>query len=307
MGDTSFISEQRTDRMRVVSNLFLLAGISKAQIYSNGTLSQAEMDAMLESSCQGDTECLSFLNELAALELGGLTRTLSEESLERLDYLRRLKNLKMLVLHLQPEHRFTRYCHYGCYCLTEPLYTLNPAPNKGAPRDPIDAACKVQNQCYECAAMDHPSRSCTADRVQYSYTLNVDPADPNNHEKKSITCTDDPWSKKRPGQKAPKWSCRRSMCECDKRLAEQLREHFSIWDDQYSTVLGDTKFDTSTCVSNSNGLGGDQGQPQCCGDQYGGARFPYNDRNGQRGCCGQKTYDTSMFTCCGDQTVMGSC
>ena len=102
---------------------FLITGLAKLQSAQNATeLSQAEMDQMIQGSCQGDLECLQFLDELAALELGGLTRTLSAENIERLNYLRRLKNLKMLVLHLQPEHRFLRYCHYGCYCLTDPLY-----------------------------------------------------------------------------------------------------------------------------------------------------------------------------------------
>lgn len=225
-------------KMKTAINLVLLTAITtKAQNSHNGTLSQTEMDSMLKLSCQQDAECLTFLDELQALEQGGLTRTLSEESLERWNYLRRLKNLKLLVLHLQPEHRFLRYCHYGCYCLTDPLYTLTPPPSHGKPRDPIDAACKVQHQCYECAEMDHPSRSCTADRVQYSYVLTRDESDVNNHWKKSIECTDDPMSKKRPGQISPKWSCRRSMCECDKRLAEQLRENFDQWSDEYRMVF----------------------------------------------------------------------
>lgn len=291
--------------MRRGLNFILLAAIAKSQNASNGTLSQAEMDAMIEASCQGDAECIAFLDELHALEQGGLTRTLSEESMERWNYLRRLKNLKLLVLHLQPEHRFLRYCHYGCYCLTDPLYSLTPPPNKGAPRDPIDAACKVQHQCYECAKMDHPTRTCTADKVQYSYRLLRDENDPDNHWKKSIECVDDPMSKKRPGQIAPKWSCRRSMCECDKRMAEQLREHFAEWNDEFSTSLGD--FDTSVCTAPEGNGGGDQGQPECCGSQFGGSRFPFNNRNGVRGCCGGKTYDTTMLTCCSDQTVLGEC
>lgn len=290
--------------MRSTLNLILLAAVAKCQTY-NGTLSQAEMDAMIEASCQGDIECLAFLDELHALEQGGLTRTLSEDSMERWNYLRRLKNLKLLVLHLQPEHRFLRYCHYGCYCLTDPLYSLTPPPNRGAPRDPIDAACKVQHQCYECAKMDHPSRTCTADKVQYSYVLMRDDNDPTNHWKKSIECTDDPMSKKKPGKISPKWSCRRSMCECDKRLAEKLRENFSVWNDQFSTSLGN--FDTSVCVAPRGTGPGDEGEPECCGNQFGGARFPFNNRNGKRSCCGGKTFDTQMFQCCGDQTVLGTC
>jgi len=161
-----------------------------------------------------------------------------------------------------------------------------------------------------CAKMDHPTRKCTADKVQYSYTLDFDAQDPDNHWKKSITCTDDPTNSKKPGKINQKFSCRRSMCECDKRLAEELRENFSVWNEGHSTLLSD--FDTATCTPptcDGGNCGGEGGELQCCGNMYGGgARFPYNDHNGARGCCGDKTYDTTMFECCADQTtVMGSC
>ena len=74
----------------------------------------------------------------------------------------------------------------------------------------------------------------------------------------------------------------------------------------YSTALGN--FDTNECVvEEGRGNGGVKGEPECCGSQFGGSRFPFNNRGGNRGCCGDRTYDTQMFSCCEDQTVLGSC
>ena len=44
---------------------------------------------------------------------------------------------------------------------------------------------------------------------------------------------------------------------------------------------------------------------QCCGDYP--IRFPYNAINGQRDCCGQKTYNTFMMTCCDGTVTVGDC
>ena len=159
--------------------------------------------------------------------------------------------------------------------------------------------------CYECAQLDHPGRTCNPDRVQYDYQLNVDPTDPNDNWKKSITCLDDPNSGKN-GQWSEKNSCRRSICECDKKLAEDLREHFHIWTHENHQMQG--SFDPPTqCQRQPTTGGGQDGPPQCCGEYP--MRFPYKSQNGARDCCGAKTYDVTLFECCesGDLAAAGSC
>ena len=102
---------------------------------------------MISNSCQGDRMCETLLQELQILELRSRTRTLSKSGRDRFQHLRRLKNLKSLILHLQPEHRFGRYCNYGCWCLPTPEHDISTA-GKGVPVDDIDKACKVQHFCY---------------------------------------------------------------------------------------------------------------------------------------------------------------
>jgi hypothetical protein len=214
--------------------------------------------------------------------------------------MRKLKQLKVLILWLQPEHRFARYCFYGCWCLPDndhKLFTVG----YGKPVDNVDASCKRQSQCYDCAQIDHGDRVCDANVMSYSYKLHSDPNDPTNHMKKSIECLDQPG-------KGSKGSCRRSICECDKKLSEDLREHFSEWHVGHHQEQG--SFDSATaCViegcKNGN-CGGNN--VECCGNLGSGVRMPYKT-DGRRKCCGDKTYDSTFQECCEGNTLaaIGTC
>jgi len=166
----------------------------------------------------------------------------------------------------------------------------------GQPVDDIDRSCKRQYQCYECAKMDYPTRNCDSSRVQYQYQLTFDTADPNNHAKKGITCTD-PWG-------GPKTSCRRAICECDKKVAEDLRENFAVWDISKHKDQGG--FDASTGCPSGSGTGGSStGDMKCCGDYP--TRFPYQHST-SRDCCVGKTYNTGLQKCCNGQVMaFGAC
>lgn len=211
---------------------------------------------------------------------------------------RKLKQLKLLVLWLQPEHRFARYCYYGCWCLPDEDHA-DYVPRFGKPVDEVDSSCKKQAQCYDCAKMDHGDE-CESSDVGYRFELHKDPNDPNNHWKNSITCLDNP-------DKAKK-ACNRAVCECDKRLAEDLRTNFGFWKQGHHQTQGD--FDTSMCEVDRCTGGNCQarGPVECCGNNT-GPRFPFRSNFGQRGCCGDKTYDTTVQECCsaGDVRFSGAC
>lgn len=265
------------------------------------TLNSTEIDSMVRASCNGDKMCMNLMAELDNLDssvIGGRT--------DRAQFLRRLKQLKALILHLQPAHHFARYCFYGCWCLPDAEHTVN-GNGYGNPVDEVDFSCKRQSQCYECAKMDHQGRECLPDKVQYSYSLEFDAADPDNHMKKSITCLDEPNSGKNGGY-SEKFSCRRAICECDKKLAEDLREHFHIWTHENHQEQG--TFDPPTqCVKQPGNGAGAEGEPQCCGAYPN--RFPYKVADGARMCCGDKTYDSSIYECCdasgSNVAAIGSC
>ena len=50
---------------------------------------------------------------------------------------RKFRQLKIIVLWLQKEQRFGRYCYYGCHCLPEGSHYLG-ANTYGEPVDNID-------------------------------------------------------------------------------------------------------------------------------------------------------------------------
>jgi len=266
------------------------------QIHAN-TMNSTEIDSMVRESCQGDAMCVQLMAELDLLELKRSTS-------DRANFLRRLKQLKSVILHLQPAHHFARYCFYGCWCLPDAAHTVA-GNGAGQPVDEVDASCKRQASCYECAQMDHQGRTCSPDSTQYSYNLVSDVNEPDNHELKSIECLDDPNSGKN-GRWSEKYSCRRSICECDKKLAEDLRENFYIWTHDNHSEQG--TFDPPTqCIKSFSTGSGQEGPPECCGDYP--ERFPYKSQNGARNCCGNKTYDVTMFECCSDGSLAatGTC
>ena len=43
----------------------------------------------------------------------------------------------------------------------------------------------------------------------------------------------------------------------------------------------------------------------CCGEFPN--RFPFQSKDGARGCCGHALYDTNMFECCQDGSVQFNC
>jgi len=213
---------------------------------------------------------------------------------------RKLKQLKVLILWLQPEHRFARYCFYGCWCLPDrehKLFTVG----YGKPVDNVDGSCQRQSKCYECAQMDHQDQNCDPSDVGYKFKLHYDPADPTNNMKKSIECTDD-------ARKGSKHSCRRSICECDKRLSEDLREHFSEWYEGHHQEQGDFDAGANCLVEGcKNGNCGPH-TVECCGNLGSGVRMPYRT-DGRRKCCGDKTYDSTFQECCEGNTLaaIGTC
>jgi len=276
--DNTFINERR-------------AGTFDA--YADATM----LTALLKKSCDGNDMCNTLVNNLEDLESGNALQTRSTEEILSL---RKLKQLKVLILWLQPEHRFARYCFYGCWCLPDrehKLFTVG----YGKPVDNIDGSCQRQSKCYECAKMDHPNRNCDPSDVGYGYKLHYDPLDPGNHLKKSITCTDD-------ASKGGKHSCKRSICECDKKLSEDLREHFYEYYEGHHQEQG--SFDAGANCLVEGCASGNCGpkKVECCGNLGHGTRMPFKS-DGRRMCCGDKTYDSTFQECCEGNVLaaIGTC
>merc|ERR1712228_782300 len=97
--------------------------------------------------------------------------------------MQKFRQLKIVVLWLQQEQKFGRYCFYGCYCLPEGSHDIA-SGGYGKPLDPIDKACFDFKQCYRCLINEHavnqPHKSwagqteCRGENIGYQADLLID-------------------------------------------------------------------------------------------------------------------------------------
>merc|ERR1712037_439647 len=149
----------------------------------------------------------------------------SDESFRAMGELgmRKFRQLKIVVLWLQQEQKFGRYCYYGCYCLPEGSHDIAQG-GYGKPQDNIDRSCKDFKQCYRCLNEEFgdTSKGCAGEEFGYRFDLLT-----NDDGTKDVQCTN------RIG------SCRRSICECDLQLAKALAKYESEWDESLHSVKVD--------------------------------------------------------------------
>jgi len=270
-----------------------------------GTFSSAadmtKITDFLADTCEGNEMCTNLIDTLHNIESGENPLMLSRSNDPEVIAARKLKQLKVMILWLQPEHRFARYCFYGCWCLPDrehKLFTVG----YGKPVDNIDGSCQRQSKCYECAKMDHPDRNCDPSDTGYSFKLHYDPLDPSNHNKKSLECTDD-------ASKGGRHSCKRSICECDKKLSEDLREHFHEWYEGHHQEQGAFDAGANCLVDGCKNGNCGPNKVECCGKLGHGTRMPFKTMDGRRKCCGDKTYDATFQECCEGESLaaIGTC
>lgn len=208
---------------------------------------------------------------------------------------------------MSEDPRFGKYCYYGCYCLAalhDSEGDLKPK-QKGAPIDGVDAACKVQQDCYQCMQMDEDVKHSCTPNARYRLQMLKDEDDPDNISKRQLICTDK-WVSEDGGNK--KSHCKRAVCECDRGLAMRLSAAESQWDESNHKIWGN--WDDSVCLSEGMG-GGDLVQRDTCCGRYedDGYRFPYSST--RSGCCGSRTYNSDLQECCDENTssvaTVGGC
>jgi hypothetical protein len=234
---------------------------------------------------------------------------MSEGDLESLNQLRRFKNLKAMVMSLQPAAVtvFGRYCYYGCWCLPQGQHNL--ASGYGQPIDPVDAVCKEFALCYKCIDIDFGG-SCNPEKRGYKWGKSYD--DVGNQV--DVRC-------KNNHNDGPSHRCARFVCECDRILAVGLSHVWMYWNQtfhaRWSTLNpGDPGYfaKEDDCIT----VTGDYRQDACCG-AYGAAthdvhqqagnpgafpikpysRRPYASTNPNNGCCQDAAiFDTTNQECC---------
>lgn len=214
---------------------------------------------------------------------------------ERLEY-RKFKMLKLMVMYLQQIPLFGKYCYYGCYCF--PNVGKDFTVGKGQPIDEVDKKCRDFSNCYKCLGLDYKG-NCQATQP-YSFEGREDPVT----KSKYVVC------KNKPG------TCRRALCECDKRLAENLSEAEWYWSPMYhknwggfdkERMCGKDSGEKSESVNRASAI---KSEPQyrCCGKYPDRVPFQYKTAYGEdRRCCEGKTYDPNFLACCKNpDSVQGS-
>ena len=61
--------------------------------------------------------------------------------------------LMQMIMYLQFEPVFSKYCFYGCWCM--PAGGADITKTWGQPVDEIDASCRDMQMCYKCAKLDY--------------------------------------------------------------------------------------------------------------------------------------------------------
>lgn len=271
---------------------------------------QAETDSIEKLMMNDDLgQMLLQLEQVLEQRQNNLARRggeMSEGDVDSLNQLRRFKNLKAMVMTLQPASVtvFGRYCYYGCWCLPQGQHNL--ASGYGAPVDAVDAVCKEFALCYKCIDIDFGG-SCNPEKRGYRWSKIKD----GNNIPIDLQCDNI-------ASVGSSHRCARYICECDRILAVGLSTVHSVWNITYHArwtplAPGDPGFfDKGTdCITG----GGTFRQDDCCG-AYGSAsttmtnavgtyplspsmRRPYATTNPNNGCCQDVfVYDTTNDECC---------
>ena len=199
-------------------------------------------------------------------------------------------NKKWYFGQFSPCLSFLRNPLYGCFCFNE--FSPTKAQGKGSARDMIDQSCKNLYKCQTCIDMDI-EQSLILSNIDgkceytstYSFNLTM-----NGPDLPAIECLN------------MDNTCKRSLCECDKRFGFELAASWSEWSAQWK---GKDAFDRSA-ECRSTGSANKGRIDQCCGVYP--YRYPFHSNDGERECCGVKTFAVEgPKQCCADKVPREVC
>jgi hypothetical protein len=134
--------------------------------------------------------------------------------------LQRFAELVDMIMYMQRVPFFGQYWYYGCWCAPEG-FLKTVGSGYGKPVDAIDRSCRDMSECYECTQMDF-GEDCTTAEVNYRWHGELD-----EDGNKVIFCDD------------PEDTCAWAICNCDKKLAEDLRGNERVWNLHHHQKWGD--------------------------------------------------------------------
>lgn len=239
-------------------------------------------------------------NELAPIDFAELQR----KDAMMMTTTRKFKHVAGLVMFLQAVPILGKYVYYGCYCFSDAQYQLD--AGHGKPVDAIDSACKRFHQCYACVKKDFVEEkqqaNCDGTGRSYKFKGIVDPVT----QQKQIVCLNE------------EGSCKRAICECDKKLAEELSGLEFKWN-----IVNHQRWGGFDKESQCSGFGQERsqkfskpepfgtGEQRCCGSYPKRFLYTHSGKDGsRRGCCRGQTFDLNgHLECCeGNNLVpVGTC
>jgi len=189
--------------------------------------------------------------------------------------------------------------YYGCWCYLDADWDTA----KGPVQDGLDQECKNLVQNYRCLVLDALDRGETCDPASTDYVsynlfggnlnLTLD-CTTNGNENGDVATT----------------RCRQDLCIADGEFSLNL---FSLMFQQGGIAASQPPYDPAVAHANNAGgsslglfdpatdcryayQGAGRSEKECCGTYP--TRFPYKTYNGDKACCGDKTYSTISNQCC---------
>lgn len=188
---------------------------------------------------------------------------------------------------------FDRVNEYGCWCYFEDDH----GRGHGKPINGIDHICKKLADGYDCCMLDFEEAtgndSCVPWEIQYL------PGSGTGEVNIAFNC--DGFNQVNPITNAG--FCANCACKVEGLFVTRAFNLFIAGgeiDEQYSQANG---FDEKVHCPLQDGI--KDSERACCGEHP--HRFPYKPLSGERGCCGQQTFDTTLQECCDDDIPRLSC
>lgn len=207
---------------------------------------------------------------------------------------KKLKQILKMVFFLQADaspESLEKYLYYGCYCFPDGHTKL--FSGYGDPIDEVDKACRKFQTCYRCVGVDYGQEECI-NTSGYKFSGVVDPVT----GKKDIVC------------KNKRQNCGASQCQCDRQLAFQLAEAEIAWNpNNQGSKYGFFDRQASCNIRERSATVNHDIETKCCGFYPQRTPYAHNGPNGERNCCGNKTYDPRILECCPGNTLqsLGTC
>lgn len=182
----------------------------------------------------------------------------------------------------------SRIDSYGCWC----YFNEEVGRGKGTPVDEIDGFCKSLGDGYQCASIDaaEDGLPCVPWEVPYvaSFSGTI-----------SETC-----------QMNNADQCAARACTIELAFVEKLFLYLTAGNpmpdtDTYGHKDGGKYTDFHPATGCPVRAGSQSVEKLCCGGYPN--RFPFKALGGERACCGGKTYNTQLLSCCVNSEVKVSC